>query len=74
MKDVLFQLLTNSRAESFKKCRRRHWYEYEMGLRPIEDTKALRMGSAFHAGLEVMKAGGDMEAVQAAVGAFYDHD
>ena len=64
-------LLTNSRAESFKKCRRRHWYEYEMGLRPVEDAKALRMGSAFHSGLEVLKAHGSLDKAYATVGQFY---
>ena len=65
------KLLTNSRTESFKRCRRRHWYEYEMGLRPVEDAPALRMGSAVHAGLESMKAGGT---AQAAVAMFYVAD
>jgi hypothetical protein len=69
------QLLTNSRCESFKRCRRRHWYEYEMGLRPTEDAKALRMGSAIHAGLEVMKAlAYQFGSVQEAVGTFYATD
>lgn len=49
------QLLTNSRSTSFKLCRRRHWYEYEIGLRPTVDAKALRMGSAFHEGLHHLR-------------------
>lgn len=67
-------LLTNSRAECFKKCRRRHWYEYEMGLRPIEDARALRMGSAFHAGLEILKDHRSVEEAQAATAEFYATD
>lgn len=51
------ELLTHSRSTSFRRCRRRHWYEYEMGLRPIADARALRMGSAYHLGLESVKAG-----------------
>lgn len=46
------QLLTHSRMSTFKSCRRRAWYSYELNLRPLEDAKALRMGSAFHAGIE----------------------
>lgn len=56
------ELLTNSRATSFKRCRRRHWFEYEQGLRPVEEGKALRMGSAVHEGLDVIKRGGTLEA------------
>jgi hypothetical protein len=46
------ELLTHSRADCFKTCRRKHEYAYEIGLRPETDAKALRMGSAFHAGVE----------------------
>ena len=49
------QLLTHSRMESFKRCRRRHYFEYEVGLRKQTDAKALRMGSAGHEGLDVLK-------------------
>ncbi len=49
------QLLTNSRAASFKSCRKKHWYEYEIGLRKRVDAKALRMGSAGHEALDVYK-------------------
>ena len=45
------QLLTYSRQQSFKTCRKRAWWEYEVGVRRIVDAKALRMGSAYHAGL-----------------------
>ncbi len=54
------QLLTNSRSTSFKLCRRRHWYEYEIGLRPTVDAKALRMGSAFHELLDRLRQGCDL--------------
>jgi len=66
------QLLTNSRSTSFKVCRRRHWYEYEIGLRPIVDAKALRMGTAFHVGLEQLKASADIEDAVEKVGRFYE--
>lgn len=65
------ELLTNSRATSFKRCRRRHWYEYEQRLRPEEESKALRMGSAVHAGLDVIKTGGSNDSALDAVDVFY---
>ena len=57
------QLLTHSRMQSFKTCRKRHQFEYEKGLRREYDAKALRMGSAGHEALDVLKkTGGDLEA------------
>ena len=58
--EEMMQLLTHSRGASFKSCRRRHWFEYELGIRPAIDGKSLRMGSAYHAGLEVLGKGGDI--------------
>lgn len=66
------QLLTHSRTQSFKNCRRRHFIEYEIGLRPENDAKALRMGSAGHEALDVLKKTGDKDAAVAAVGEYYD--
>ena len=48
------QLLTHSRQDTFKTCRRRHWFAYEIGLRRVTDAKALRMGTAWHIGLEAL--------------------
>lgn len=45
-------LLTHSGQAAFKSCRRKYFYSYILGLRRIDDSKALRQGSAFHAGLE----------------------
>lgn len=53
------QLLTHSRSMSFKRCRRRDWYEYEIGLRRELDPKALRIGNAIHLGLNARKQGKD---------------
>jgi len=47
--------------QSFKSCRRRHWYEYEIGLRKEVDAKALRMGSAGHDALDLLKQGKTIE-------------
>lgn len=41
-------LLTHSRTRSFRKCNRKHLYEYEIGIRPETDAKPLRMGGALH--------------------------
>lgn len=65
------ELLTNSRATSFKRCRRRHWYEYEQRLRPEEEGKALRIGTAVHAGLDVLKKGGSVEIAQEKASEWY---
>lgn len=46
------QLLTFSRMDTFKTCRRRHEFLYELGIRRTEEAKALRMGSAYHSALE----------------------
>ena len=48
------QLLTNSRQDAFKICRKRHWFAYELGLRKELDAKALRMGSNYHEALELL--------------------
>lgn len=61
------QLITHSRLDCFKRCRKRHWFAYEIGLRRETDAKALRMGSAYHDGLEVLGNGGTLEAAQDAV-------
>lgn len=45
-------LLTHSRRSCAMSCLRKHYYQYELGVRPIEDGAALRFGSAFHFGLE----------------------
>lgn len=51
------QLLTHSRQDSFKTCRKKHWFSYELGVRSATDAKALRMGSAFHDAVEQLSKG-----------------
>ncbi len=51
------QLLTHSRINSFKTCRKLHWFQYEQAIRRDTDAKALRMGSVFHDGLEAIGNG-----------------
>lgn len=65
------QLLTNSRQQSFKTCRKAHYFGYELGLRKIDDARALRMGSAGHAGVESLGNGGTIADACAAVESHY---
>lgn len=51
------QLLTHSRQSCFKTCRKQHYFGYELGIRRELDAKALRMGSAYHDGLEALGNG-----------------
>ncbi len=46
--------LTNSRIRCFQTCRRKHFYEYEMGIeaQDEEEREALYMGTLTHIGLE----------------------
>lgn len=47
-------LLTNSRIRCFQTCRRKHFYQYELGITRVEDSdsEALLFGSAWHHALE----------------------
>lgn len=51
------QLLTHSRQDSFKSCRKKHQFAYEWRIRRETDAKALRMGTAFHDALESLGNG-----------------
>lgn len=50
-------LITNSRLSALKSCPRKHYFGYELGLRPDTSAKPLRMGSAYHVGLEAWGEG-----------------
>ena len=50
------ELLTNSRTECFFYCMKKHYWEYELGLRSAHDSEALIYGDAFHYGLETKDA------------------
>lgn len=47
------ELWTHSRSKCFQDCKRKHFYSYELGRRPIKQAPALTFGSAFHAWVEV---------------------
>ena len=51
-------LLTNSRMNAFQTCRRLHYNLYVLGVRK-EPSEALRIGSAVHLGLDLLKQGRD---------------
>ena len=53
------QLLTNSRLSALRKCARQHYYRYELGLSRVRSSDALRLGSAFHVGLESRNSGAE---------------
>lgn len=65
------QLLTHSRQDTFKTCRKRHWFAYELGIRPIHDARAIRMGSAGHAGIEALGNGLDIDAAVEVADLYY---
>ena len=46
-------VLTNSRIRTFQTCRRKHFYQYDIGSERIneEEREALYFGSCFHAAL-----------------------
>lgn len=47
-------VLTNSRIRCFQTCRRKHFYEYELGIEQVdeEEKEALFFGSLLHTALE----------------------
>lgn len=66
------QLITHSRQDCFKSCRRKHLYRYELGLRRIDDTRALRMGKAFHDGIAALGRGESTDHACHEAGKYYE--
>lgn len=59
MSDTAKELITHSRMVAFRACRRRHHLAYELGIRPVKQSKPLLVGSALHSWLEAwFRAGG----------------
>jgi hypothetical protein len=46
-------IVTNSSLKTFRSCPRKYYYRYELGVRSLAKSDALRFGTLFHAGLEV---------------------
>ena len=55
-------ILTESRQKCARRCQREHHLSYDLGIRPVTDEEALRLGGMVHAGLEVRWLGGDLVA------------
>lgn len=53
-KDEGLNVLSNSRIKCFQTCRRKHLYQYEMGIERVdaEEREALALGTLMHHGLE----------------------
>ena len=48
-------VLTNSRIRTFQTCRKKHYFQYELGVERVEEeeTESLHFGSQFHLAMEV---------------------
>ena len=64
-------LLTHSRMTCAKACMKRHWFAYEIGLRRDRESTPLRMGSAFHEGLDRLAKGDPVDVAIATATASY---
>ena len=64
--------LTHSSTTCFKTCRRRYYYQYVHGVTRDYPSAPLRLGSAFHYGLDALAVTGDLEAAVNAVRGNYD--
>ena len=64
--------LTHSRKQAFLRCRRQHYYAYELGWRRESNPKALRIGTAGHVGLETLQVTGDIAQAMIAVRRCYE--
>jgi len=63
--------LTHSRMTCAKKCKRKHHLQYNLGIRPKKIAKPLRMGAAFHIGIDCRAKGKTTdEAILAAVASY----
>lgn len=54
-------ILTHSRESTYKRCAKEAFFGYELGIRPDDTAKPLRMGGAYHIGLEGRSAGFTLE-------------
>lgn len=50
-------LLTNSRMQCARTCLRKHFYQYELGIRKERTSQPLRFGGNFHQGLDLLAQG-----------------
>lgn len=66
------ELLTATRMSTLLSCPRKHYWRYEVGLRPATDSAPLRFGSAWHHAMEARWQGLDCAATLAYAVAFAD--
>ena len=52
--------ITNSSISTFKACRQKYYFAYEMGWRPDKEKSVLRIGSMVHEGLDQLAKGADL--------------
>jgi hypothetical protein len=64
-------ILTHSREQSYRTCQRKHYFAYELGLRPKYNADPLRKGGVFHQGIQEIKEGRTPEYAAKAVRAIY---
>ena len=59
-------LLTNSRVRCFQTCRRKHFYQYELGIKrvEVEDREPLIFGTAWHAAMDCFWEAKNMERIE----------
>jgi hypothetical protein len=55
------ELLTASRMAKMLACPRAHYWSYEVGLKPVKVSEALRLGSAWHRAMEARAAGKSLD-------------
>ena len=65
-------MLTHSRMSCFRTCNRKHYFSYELGIRPDRDATALRIGGCVHKALESLWRDGDLDAALEAVATNYE--
>lgn len=63
--------LTYSAKRCFLTCQRKYWFRYVCRLRPAHESDALRIGAAFHVGLERLKSGASADDAVESVAALY---
>jgi len=59
--------LTHSSMRTYSTCVRKYYLAYVLRIRPAKDAEPLRLGSAYHLGLEVYGVTGDRDAAIEAV-------
>lgn len=64
--------ITNSSISTFKTCRRKYYWAYELGLRPDRERACLRIGSMVHEGLDLLAKGVPLNDVVEVLGKIYE--